>query len=546
MSRLQTAVAAWDGVDVQPAFPEGFRHWEAGARRGLDRTFVITVPEGSDTVAMAAAFAEIPGVENAEVDGIGGVAAFYPDDPTFSLQYGLHNVLGPPAVADADIDAPEAWAMYTGNGAPVTVAVIDSGVDPHPEFADRMVPGTNTSNPEFPDLTSDGCPHGTHVAGIITAEGNNGMGVAGVSWGAKIMPVRVVNGCTGTELQCANGILWAVDHGADICNVSLQYYTGTQALMNAVQYAQDRGVMIVAAAGNNQGNIVAFPARFANSFAVSATNNRDVLAVFSNWGSQVDVCAPGEDIWSTWVAGTYWMQDGTSMATPHVSGLAALLLSFRPHLSATELRELIIGGAEDRGNVGFDDRYGHGRINAFNSLLAAEATTGIIGSYPPSGAIDAGQPFDLRRAGSQGWREVELTFDGDISALTPEGFLVATEGGVGSVPEILSVTENSVDTVLVTLSAPLDVGAWTVLTHIASGTSVRLGFLPGDVNGDGTTGPLDVLALIDSLNEVGQPLPEWSTDVNRSGETNPADVLRVIDLMNGADDYDPFLDMSLP
>jgi len=265
------------------------------------------------------------------------------------------------------------------------VAVIDSGVNSHIEYGTnappypngRIVEGRNTNNPLTPTLTTDGCPHGTHVAGIIAATGNNGAGVAGMTWGAYLMPVRVLNGCFGTVSQLAAGIVWAADHGAHIGNMSLQYYNLTPEevtlLQDAIDYANAQGMLLIAAAGNT--NIgppyVAYPGRLPNCMAVSATDNRDVFAAFSKYGDEVDVCAPGDDIYSTWTNNGYAYLFGTSMSTPHVSGLAALVKSYAPGLTASTIQSIIEESSDDLGPAAWDDHFGHGRINALGALLAA-------------------------------------------------------------------------------------------------------------------------------------------------------------------------------
>lgn len=545
-TELDALLDQWGAIDVRPAYRHAFRSRAVAARFGLDRTYVVELPPGTDIPALIdACHALRAEVEFAELDVIGGVADTIPNDPDFSLMYGLHNTGQTGGVEDADIDAPAAWDLHTGDYGTVTIAIIDSGVDPHPEFADRIVPGTNTNDPNSPDLTEDGCPHGTHVAGIAAAAGNNGIGMAGVTWGALIMPVRVLNGCSGTQQQCADGIVWATDHGADICSMSLQYYTYSQALEDAVNYAHSLGVVVVAAAGNNAGNTIAYPAKFANCVAVGATTDRDTWALFSNYGPEIDVAAPGDNIWSTWTNNGYIYSDGTSMATPHVSGLAALVKSYNPGLTNEEIITIITGTADDRGDPGWDEKFGYGRINAQAALAAATPPIQIVSSEPPAEAIDARQPFDPDGTDATGWSEITLTFDGDTAELVPSDFLVSQEGGVQAPPEVASVVSTGATAALVTLTAAVEVGAWTTVTHLASGTSVRVGYLPGDVNGDGTSAAADVLTLIDVLNDVvSRPL--HATDIDRTGFANPADLLREVDLLNGAGAYAPMLGVSLP
>lgn len=540
--------ARWGVTNIRKAYEHQFAYPEIAERLGLDRTYILEVPPYTDTAGMARAFDMLfADVEWAEVDAIGGVSGFIPNDPGFGNQYGMHNTGQLNGVVDSDIDAPEAWMIHTGETNPVTIAVVDSGVNSHPEFADRLIPGINTNNPSTPNLTTDGCPHGTHVAGILAAAGNNGMGVAGVNWGARIMPVRVVSGCTGTEAQCAAGIQWAADNGADIINMSLQYYTGTQALNNAVQYAHQAGKVLIAAAGNFQGGIVAFPARFANCMGVSALNRNNTLASFSNWGPQVDLCAAGDDVFSTWINSGYTIMDGTSMACPHVAGIAALMKSYNPALTNVQIVDMLINTAVDVGAPGFDNFFGYGRANAHAALVAAApAPIHVIASNPPNNAIDARQPHALDGSNPVGWTTISLRFDGAVSGVASSHLTIMQEGGVEPPPTIVSVMPILEDTLNVQLSGPIAVGAWTTITHLPSATSVSLGYLPGDVNGDGTSSPIDILKLIDFLNGVGPALNLWSTDINRSGAAEPSDVLRVIDLLNGAEAFDVFNGMTLP
>lgn len=341
---------------------------------GLDRTYRLEVQPGTDTPSMAAAYALLAAVEYAELDGIGGVAAFVPDDDGFAMQWNMNNTGQTGGTVDADVDAVEAWEIHTGNEGTVTIAIVDSGVDPHVEFTGRMLPGTNTNNPGTPDDTSDGCTHGTHVAGIAAARGNNMQGVAGMTWAASILPVRVLGGCTGLESQCAAGIEWSADNGAHVCNMSLQYYLGTQALEDAVDYAYGLGVLVVAAAGNGHGNTIAYPARFENCMAVSATTHNDTLYLFSNWGNELDVSAPGDDVWSTWPQppNSYDFLSGTSMASPHVAGLAALMMSYVTSATADMVRQTLADTADDLGDPGWDNLFGAGRINAHAALVSIE------------------------------------------------------------------------------------------------------------------------------------------------------------------------------
>ncbi len=600
---------------IRPAYPDAFGDPTLAAQLGLDRTYLVEVPRGSDTPRMAQRFRGLGlDVQAASVDVIGGVAGFIPNDPMFSQQYGLHNTGQPictsrtnctpgstncfPGLGDADIDAPEAWEIHTGLTGDVVLAVVDSGVYPHVEFGSRLLPGVNTNEPRvcvgganpgavcasdvdcpdgvctFTSNTSDPVGHGTHVAGIAAAAGNNGQGGAGVSWGATILPVRVVDSQgRGTALQAANGLIWAADHGADIVNMSLQY--AAHPVNNppadlaffeaAVNYAHAQGILVVVAAGNFKTcenslifcaadtfcqpgeqciQQVVYPARFDNALAVSATTNTDELASFSNFGSQIDLSAPGEYIWSTDTAGCYRQLSGTSMSAPFVSGTAALLKSYNADLSHLDLRALMEATADDLGDPGWDPFFGFGRINVHQALLATPPPIAIIDSFPPDSAIDARQPHDLNGLNPVGWDTIELTFDGDAGLLTAASFAVTVEPA-GTAPSIASVfVEGGTATLFLDSIIPLR--SWTRVTHLASQTSVRLGYLPADVNGSGTSDSKDILSLVNALNGLGTPLPIWSLDIDRSGQAWARDILRVVDLLNGAAAFEVYNLASLP
>ncbi len=594
----------WGVTRMSRLFAGRFGDPAAAARLGLDRTFVLEVPEGSDTAAIAADFAALKeDVEFAEVDAIGTVATgLVPDDEWFHRLYGMHNTGQTGGVVDADIDAPEAWKLHTGDLGTVTVAILDTGVTPGIEFEGRMVPGMNTDDPDSnecdgggrdteiccpggglcglgfcrggdrdgqeccPDgtcepFTPDHCPHGTHVAGIVAAEGNNGVGVAGVTWGANIMPVRVMgtpSGCSGLESAATSGIIWAVDNGADIINVSLQYYYGGPTFENAVEYAYSRGVLVVSAAGNSSDaapcvpRVVSAPARFANSMAVSATTDEDLIANCtttghwsSNIGDEIDVCAPGDRIYSTYPIG-YAFLSGTSMAAPHVTGLAALLKSDVPGLTPSELREIIGQTVDDLGPPGWDDVYGHGRINARNALLGTGETR-IVASAPQLDTIDARQPWEPDGSEPNGWQWVDLLIMGQVSDLTADDFDV-TANPPCPAPFVIAVQPLEGEfNWRVVFSWEICVDAWTTIAYVGTDSSTRLGYFPGDVDGNGTRGGEDVTTLVDALGGVLEPpLPLSSTDIDRSGKLAPADILREIDLLNGAEEYSVLEDPPLP
>ena len=342
-------------------------------RLGLDRWHRVTLAPGADPVKAHAALSALAGrngpIARVEFDGQGGLAEI-PNDPSFNLQWNMRNtgqtVGGVPGTAGADVKVTAAWDVTQGDPN-LVIAVLDSGIDPHPQLAGRILPGINV--PDNTTITIDECSgHGTHVSGILAAAGNDGIGIAGMTWNTKLLPVVIVNGCSGFESNVATGLIWAADQGANLINMSLQFYLGGTPLRDAVAYAHAQGAVMCAATGNNGNSNIAAPARWSQTIAVAATDNNDIRASFSNFGAETDVSAPGVNVWSLGPSSSYTYKSGTSMSVPHVTGLAALLWSAQPTLTHLEVRALIEQGAVDLGTAGRDDLYGLGRIDAAASF----------------------------------------------------------------------------------------------------------------------------------------------------------------------------------
>lgn len=256
----------------------------------------------------------------------------------------------------------EGWKVTRGKET-VIVAVIDTGVDlNHPEFEGKLVEGINLINQDEPPQDDDG--HGTHVAGIIAANTNNNEGIAGITWYNKIMPIKVLDQSgSGTLFDVAEAIFWATDNGAKVINLSLGNYAESEYLHEAIKYAYAHDVVLVAATGNDNTDELGYPAAYPEVIAVSATDNYLRRANFSNYGTYIDVMAPGVNIASTYPNNQYASLSGTSMASPHVAGLAALIRSQNPTLSNKEVENIIIKSTDDLGNSGKDEYYGYGEIN---------------------------------------------------------------------------------------------------------------------------------------------------------------------------------------
>jgi len=310
----------------------------------------VSVPAAQSGAALAALNRD-PAVVYAELDA-SAWATLLPNDPGWGQQWALQK-----------INAPLAWDITAGRP-DVVIAVLDSGVIlSHPDLANRLwanpgeVPDNGVDDdgngktddfwgwrfyhnwdgqtlvPREDHRVADDNGHGTHVAGIAGAEINNGLGMAGMAGGSRLMTVKVLDQYgTGWYSDIARGIVYAVDNGAGIINLSVGGEPPSETLQDAVDYAHAHGVLVVAAAGND-GGAVLYPAACEHVLAVAATDQSDAPAGFSNHGPQVDVAAPGVDIYSTWPwRGGYFTKSGTSMAAPHVAGLAALIWSARPDL----------------------------------------------------------------------------------------------------------------------------------------------------------------------------------------------------------------------
>ena len=385
---------------------------------------------------VVAEFNRDPNVEYAEVNGIFRIGAVEPNDPSFPVQWHLSNTMQEFPVGwgntlsgelDADIDAPEAWATYTGNHE-VFVAVVDTGVYyGHRDLKNNMwvndeefegqadidddgngyvddIYGYDFSSTWGPRSSdpNDTNGHGTHCAGIIAAEGNNGIDISGVCWQAKIMAVKFSSGGEVTWWDAVPALVYATDNGADVISCSWMS-DPSAALMDAIDYAYNQGVIIVASAGNDNVDIPYYPAAYDHVIAVGATDANDHRALWydaygSNYGDWVDIAAPGSHILSLRAAGTgsadklypygdpdatTILMSGTSMACPQVAGLAALCISKEPGLLPGDIEMMIKVNADNIDEPGL----GAGRINADKTL------NNILG-FPVPGRATGALPYD--------------------------------------------------------------------------------------------------------------------------------------------------------
>jgi thermitase len=267
-------------------------------------------------------------------------------------------------------DTTQGWQVNRGDKS-VTVAVVDTGVDMnHTDLQGNLASGYNVVKPG--NAPMDDVGHGTHVAGIISALVNNGLGVAGMTWYNPVMPVKALDASgSGSTYAVAQGVIWATDHGAKVINMSLGNYADAQFLHDAVRYAFDHDVVIVAASGNDNTDRPGFPAAYPEVFGVAATDARNNKASFSNYGDYIDVAAPGVSIASTYPHNQYAALSGTSMACPHVTALAALIRSANPLLKNTEVMDIMRKSAKDIGPAGKDPYFGYGLIDVVKAVQMA-------------------------------------------------------------------------------------------------------------------------------------------------------------------------------
>jgi subtilisin family serine protease len=335
----------------------------------------LSVPVGQEET-IAGNLASQPEVLYAEPNYL-AEAQFVPDDPLYYQQWNLPRV-----------NADGAWDLWR-DASGITIAIVDTGVFlNHPDLHNVLwtnpgeVPGNGidddrngfvddvygwdfVNNDNDPSDDSGTVGHGTHVAGIAGAEANNRQGIAGIAWGSRLMAVKVLDASrNGTYYNIAQGIRYAADEGAKIINLSLGASASSGQLLDVVNYARSRGVLLVAAAGNWNGGLL-YPAAYPGVVAVGATDQWDVRWSSSNYGPNLALMAPGVHILSTALSPFYDdSQTGTSLAAPHVSGVAALVWAANPALTADQVTEAMTATAMDLGSPGWDELYGWGRVDA--------------------------------------------------------------------------------------------------------------------------------------------------------------------------------------
>ncbi len=402
-----------------------------------------------------------------------------PTDPKFPKQWALHNTARTDGADDADIDAVEAWDIEQGR-AEVVIAIIDTGVDyTHEDLAPNIwhnseeIPDNGVDDDgngylddtigwDFVDsfggaagedfITPDNDPmdkhgHGSLIAGIAGAVANNDLGIAGVAWNCKIMPVRAGyktpsgDGVLESD-DAAQAIIYAAENGAKVINLSWGDYQESSLIEDAMAYAIDKGALICAAAGNDNSNSPIYPAASNKTavLTVGATDSNDQMASFSNYGDWVDVSAPGVSIYSTYLDHSYLQMDGTSLASPHVAGLAALLFSYFPDISPLEGKTRIMRSVDLLEDLK-GENITSGRINAY-SALTKNYTTPHIFSLSPNNAHEGDEVtiFGDSFGDKQGAGVVKIYPDKDAEIISWSNSIIVCKVPDGAQTGELTVT----------------------------------------------------------------------------------------------------------
>lgn len=410
------------------------RKTNAKVKKNIQQVDVDVVKLSVDTPVpdAIAKYKNIEEVEFAEPNFL-ATAFLTPNDPLYSSQWNLKKIA-----------SEEAYDISKEGFGPI--AIVDTGVESsHPDLAGLIINGYNTIDENT--NSNDDHGHGTHVAGIASAQTDNSTGVASISYRTKVLPIKVLNkDGIGTYEDVAEGIIYAADKGSGIINLSLGGSSDSETLKRAVKYAQSKGGLIVAAAGNNGNNTPVYPASYPGVLAVTASDPNDNIASFSSYGSNTFVAAPGVSINSLVPGGSYRQYSGTSMAAPHLSGLIALVLSSNPTLSSSDAMNQIKNNAEKIGPYSYDSNgwnpyYGYGRISAGKTLTS---TASPSSSATQSANLSPGlkQKQSSQAAETRKQNTIHLKFfeiQGKIEGVEVEKgkFVIKVSGGTPNVLDLI-------------------------------------------------------------------------------------------------------------
>lgn len=469
---------------------------------GKLRTHVIKVPK-SKRQAVIQDLAKDPNIQAAEQIQYGHAEATTPNDPQYANQ-----------AFWVKIGANQVWDTVKGD-AKVILADIDTGVYAnHPDIKPKLMAGYDfVESDQTPQDTGNG--HGTAVAGVMAAATNNGIGVAGGCWNCMIMPLRVLDGNgAGSDATVAQAIQYAVDHGAQILNLSLSFADDSTVLKTAIDYAASHNALVIAAAGNQAGTAPRYPAAYPSVLSVAGTEADDTLSSESNYGSTVDMAAPGVSIFSTLNADAYAAWTGTSFASPIVAAVAGLLKSAYPSASVADLRAAITTTTDPC----CSNKLPAGRINAVkaNAYLAAKfppadktGPTVAIGVPAANATVKGGVSITATAEDPSGVAKVEFKIDNGQSVVDTSLPYSYTWNTIGAANGTHTITVTAYDTL----------GNQTQATRTVTVANTTTTRLAGDINGDGKV----------TINDLSLLLNNWGKttsvgDVNGDGKVTINDL----------------------
>jgi thermitase len=461
-------------------------------------SLLVQAPVGVSSLVFNLLAAQTPGVDRVQPNYI-YKTTYVPLDPRYAEQWGLPK-----------IGAPAAWDVTKGSGT-VLVAVVDTGIDlSHRDLIGRIDTAGQRDFVNNDSIANDDNGHGTHVSGIIAATEGNGEGVVGVAPLCRILPVKVMDASgSGTSFVVAEGIQYAADAGARIINLSLgEMRSPDPSMATAVAYAQGKGCVVVAAAGNGGVSGADYPAQYAGVIGVGAIDSSNARASFSNRGAGVDVVAPGVDVLSTTLGGGYGNMSGTSMASPFVAGVAALVWSVNTTWTATQVADKVLSTAQSLGSVDF---FGRGLVRADLAVSGSGSSAdddlpGVqLTASPVSGTLStsadkndvfsvylgAGQTLDVTLNGDAGTNFDLVLYGPNAQRLTDSGSVVSRSQRF-SYPDTLSYTATATGWYYLDVNAVQGAGGyrldWT-RTGISSdnlpGVPLPASPVTGDLNRNG-------------------------------------------------------------
>lgn len=544
--RFDQTVAEFGVAEIKQVFPPVASSHPLAPLANASRLgdfVVVPVPASADPEVLRQRLAGLPDVVSAEYDAIVRITGenLAPNDLYYlTHEYPLRNTgAQPPAdpgFAGADIEMEGAWAYTTGDSS-IIIAIIDTGIDwEHPDLGGKLwvnvdevegesdtdqngypgdIMGWNFANGNF--ISDDDHSHGSHVAGIVGAATNNAIGIAGMNWKCQLMAVKVLgsNG-SGSADNVAAGIYYAANNGAKVINLSLGSYQSSGVEASAINYAVAAGVTVCAAMGNDDSGDPHYPSAFADVIAVGATDSHDYRAhpfcfspvSGSNYGPAIDVCAPGDWVWSTvpLESGSYGYKCGTSMATPHVAGLAGLVKALRPAFTPLQVQDIIQKSVEDQVGrpsedaPGWDVYHGWGRINARVAIQALAAALPPVITVPGLQTVTELETL----------RVVVHAIDSNftiptLSASTLSNATFVDSGnGTGMLVLVPGITQQGSQqvSVIATDGSLADTGQISITVNDACVCGKH-----GEINGDGIFDVFDVIAAIDGVFAGAEPPP---------------------------------------